>query len=227
MYFDSILFDLDDTLHNRNKSLDKFANLFEQKYNQLIKYKKNIKALLFEIDQRGYKPREEMFKEIQNRISWVVKPDIQEFIDFWNVEFPKCAEPMDNLYSTLNYLYLDNIKMGIVTNGESLFQHTKINRLCLNKYMKTIIISDEVGIRKPDKDIFLLALSKLESKGESTLFVGDNPTTDIKGAIDAGLVTVWLSGGEKWSNCDYMPQYTISDIAELKTFFTINIGLEK
>ncbi len=59
--------------------------------------------------------------------------------------------------------------------------------------MKTIIISEEVNIRKPDPKIFHLALSKINSNNETTLFIGANPLIDIKWAIDFGLISVWLT----------------------------------
>lgn len=217
MFFDSILFDLDDTLHDRNRSLIKFIDIFILKYCLVMENSIdfNIKNIFLEIDRRGYRPREEMLKELQNRISWVNKPNIQELLEFWNSEFPICAEPMPDLYRTLDYFREKNVKMGIVTNGGSLFQHTKIEKLDLGKYMKSIIISEEISMRKPDKRIFLYALSQLESEGNSTIFVGDSPSLDIKGAIDAGLVSVWLKNGEAWDNYDYRPNYIISNISEL------------
>lgn len=200
MIFNTILFDLDDTIHNRNKSLCKFVDLFKLKYSDSLNYESNliIKDIFFEIDCQGYRPREEMFKELQNKILWKYKPNLKELIDFWDVEFPKCAEPMPNLYNVLDFFMNENIKMGIVTNGHSDFQNTKIDKLNLRKYMKTIIISEEVNIRKPQPEIFHLALSKINSNKETTLFVGDNPLWDIKGAIDVGLISAWLSNGKKW-----------------------------
>jgi len=217
MIFDTILFDLDDTIHDRDKSLCKFADLFEMKYSNEMNYdnKLRLKDIFFEIDGQGYRPREEMFKELQNRISWKYKPSLKELINFWNVEFPKCAEPMANLYTVLDFFINENIKMGIVTNGYSDFQNTKIDKLNLRKYMKTIIISEEVNIRKPHPKIFHLALSRINSNNETTLFVGDNPLWDIKGAIDAGLIPVWLSDGQVWDIKHYMPRYIINNISEL------------
>ncbi|WP_346935718.1 HAD family hydrolase [Clostridium sp.] len=217
MIFDTILFDLDDTIHDRNRSLSKFVDLFKLKYSEVLDYDSMaiIKDIFFEIDKQGYKPREEMFKELQDRILWRYKPDLKELIDFWNVEFPKCAEPMPNLYNVLDYFIDRNIKMGIITNGNSDFQNTKIDKLDFRKYMKTIIISEEIDIRKPDPKIFHLALSKINSKNETTLFVGDNPIIDIKGAIDSGLTSVWLSHGEAWNLKQYTPKYIINNISEL------------
>lgn len=217
MVFDTILFDLDDTLHDRNKSLCKFVDLFKLKYSHAFNYDSNLimKDIFFEIDWQGYRPREEMFKDLLGRISWKYKPNLEELINFWNEEFPKCAEPMANAYKVLDFFMNKNIKMGIVTNGHSDFQNTKINKLNLRKYMKTIIISEEVNIRKPNPEIFHLALSRINSNSETTLFVGDNPLWDIKGAIDAGLISVWLSNGQVWDAQHYMPRYIINNISEL------------
>jgi putative hydrolase of the HAD superfamily len=217
MIFDTILFDLDDTIHDRNKSLCKFVALFKLKYSDSLEYDSKLimKDIFFEIDLQGYKPREEVFRELQDRVSWKHKPDLKELIDFWNVEFPKCAEPMSNLYNVLDYFMDKNIKMGIITNGNSDFQNIKIDKLNLRKYMKIIIISEEVDIRKPDPKIFHLTLSKINSNNETTLFVGDNPLIDIKGAVDSGIIPVWLSNGKSWNIKDYMPQYTVNNISEL------------
>lgn len=223
MIFDTILFDLDDTLHDRNKSLCKFVDLFEMKYSNELNYdgKLIMKDIFFESDEQGYRPREEMFKELQSRISWKYKPNLKELIDFWNVEFPKCAEPMANLYNVLDFFINKNIKMGIVTNGCCDFQNTKIDKLNLRKYMKTIIISEEVNVRKPNPEIFQLALLRINSINKTTLFAGDNPLWDIKGAIDAGLIPVWLSNGQVWDTKHYMPRYIINNISEL-----MNISIE-
>lgn len=217
MIFDTILFDLDDTIHDRNRSLYRFVDLLKLKYFDSLDYNSKLimKDIFFEIDCQGYKPREEMFKELQDRVLWKCKPNLKELIDFWNVEFPKCAVPMPNLYNVLDYFIDKNIKMGIVTNGNYAFQNTKIDKLNLRKYMKTIIISEEVGIRKPDPQIFHLALSKINSNNKTTLFVGDNPLIDIKGAIDSSLIPIWLSHGQVWNIKNYIPKYIINNIFEL------------
>lgn len=217
MIFDTILFDLDDTIHDRNRTLCKFVDLFILKYCDALDYDSKLimKNVFFEIDNKGYKPREEVFKELQDRFPKKCKPDLKELIDFWNAEFPRCAEPIPNVYNVFDYFMDKNIKMGIITNGNTDFQNTKIDKLGFRKYMKTILISEEVGIRKPEPKIFHLALSKIDSNNETTLFVGDNPLVDVKGANDSGLVSVWLSQGQAWNEKSYAPQYIITDISEL------------
>lgn len=60
------------------------------------------------------------------------------------------------------------------------------------------MVSEAVGLRKPDPRIFQLALERLNSRPEKSLFVGDNPEADIAGARRAGLRTVWMRNSH-WS----------------------------
>lgn len=174
-----------------------------------------LKQSFIKNDNRGYMPREDVFKELQAMIPGCNKPSVKELIDFWNVEFPKCAQPMHRVYDVLDHLTDKGIKVGIVTNGDSDFQQTKIDKLDFRKYMKTIIVSGEVGIRKPDPEIFRIALSEICSSNKATLFVGDHPTNDIIGASNAGLIPVWLSQGQAWSTEGCAPRHIINDITEL------------
>lgn len=218
MFCEAILFDLDDTLHDRNKSLLKFIELFRKRFSFAMDRDSNLllKDVFYETDCRGYKSRNEMFKELQEKLFGESRIEIQECIDFWNDEFPKCAKPTANLYTTLDFLCEKNICLGIVTNGDIHFQNTKIEKLNLKRYMKTIIISEEVGFRKPDAEIFHLALCELGLSNNAVLFVGDNPSTDIKGAINAGLKSVWINFSEHWNQENYKPDFIINNISELK-----------
>lgn len=217
MYFDTILFDLDDTIHDRNKTLHNFICLFIQRYySDLDDYSRQILEDTFvKIDKQGYRKREEVFAELNKILHWKHVPDLKELLDFWNNEFPKCAEPVINLQCVLEHFKNKNTKMGIVTNGSSAFQNTKIDKLGIRKYMKTIIISEEVNIRKPDPKIFQLALAKIQSNPDTTLFVGDNPIVDIKGANDSGLISVWVSNHQTWNMNQYRPKLTINQIYDL------------
>jgi putative hydrolase of the HAD superfamily len=57
----------------------------------------------------------------------------------------------------------------------------------MEKHFDFVVISDEVGIRKPDPKIFRIALDLAGTAPSRTLFLGDKPATDIEGATRAGL----------------------------------------
>lgn len=217
MTFDTVLFDLDDTIHDRDKTLCSFFNLLGFRFFNMLSPDRIsvLRRSFIKADNKGYAPREEVFRALLAEVPGENKPGINELIDFWNIEFPKCAQPMPRVYDVLEYFMDKGIKMGIVTNGSSDFQQTKIDKLRLRKYMKTIMISGEAGVEKPDPEIFRIALSEINSSNKTTLFVGDHPVNDIKGSSDAGLKSVWLSNGRVWNIKGCAPQYNINDISYL------------
>ena len=128
----------------------------------------------------------------------------EEFIYEWE----------SNTLNTPNY--------GTLFNGSRTIRYSlkinKIDKLKIREYMKTIIISEDVNIRKPDPKIFQFTLAKIQSNCETTLFVGDNPMVDIKGAIDSGLISVWLSHDRAWNIKQFHPTYIIDKLSDLMQF---------
>ena len=57
---------------------------------------------------------------------------------------------------------------------------------------ETVVDSHLVGVEKPNPEIFRLALKRMSLRAESTLYIGDLPEVDVKGARSAGLSAVLL-----------------------------------
>ena len=85
------------------------------------------------------------------------------------------------------------IKLGLVTNGFSETHREKIALLQLGDAFDAIFIADEVGMLKPDPLLFAHACTKLRSSASVSAMVGDRYERDIRGAIKAGLYTVWMN----------------------------------
>lgn len=81
-------------------------------------------------------------------------------------------------------------KLGIVTNGFAATHHEKIDRVGLREHVDEIFLADEIGMVKPDPEIFRLACRRLGSEPERTAMVGDRYERDIVGAAEVGLFTV-------------------------------------
>ena len=82
--------------------------------------------------------------------------------------------------------------MAIVTNGKSPFQERNARALSEYVYFDSIFVSESIGMRKPDKAIFHLACETLDAEVRESIFIGDNPIADIKGAKQAGMKTVFV-----------------------------------
>jgi putative hydrolase of the HAD superfamily len=86
-----------------------------------------------------------------------------------------------------------SVKLGIVTNGLSETHREKIALLQISEYFDAIFLSDEVGMVKPDPLLFAHACRTLGGAPAHAAMVGDRYDRDIRGALEAGLYTIWLN----------------------------------
>jgi len=82
------------------------------------------------------------------------------------------------------------IKTGIVSNGTVRLQQAKIDALELN--VDAVVISEQIGIKKPAPEPFLECLKRLEVLAVNTWFVGDHALNGIAGASAVGMQAFWL-----------------------------------
>ena len=92
----------------------------------------------------------------------------------------------------LSALRARGCKLGLVTNGFAATHHDKIDRLGLRDRMDAFFIADEVGMVKPDPELFRHACRTLGSEPARSAMVGDRYYRDVVGAHEAGLFTVLL-----------------------------------
>lgn len=100
------------------------------------------------------------------------------------------------------------------TNGRAETQHLRIKNSGLTKFAKGVFVSEEVGYKKPQKEYFQFVLERIEEKDKSKIVViGDSPSSDILGGINAGLDTVWYNpNGEA---VQYPATYTVKSLEEI------------
>lgn len=85
-------------------------------------------------------------------------------------------------------------RLIVVSNGFSEVQYTKIDRSGLRECFEDIVLSEEVGIQKPNPGIYHLALRRNGLSADEVLMIGDSHFSDISGAAAAGIDQLWLVG---------------------------------
>ena len=126
-----------------------------------------------------------------------------------------CA-PLPGAVSLLNALK-GKVKMGIITNGFTSLQQRRLERTGLSDYFDLMIISEEVGVAKPDRRIFDYALEQAGNPDRSrVMMVGDNASSDVLGGINAGLATCWLNAHQQELPAGISPTWTVTTLAELE-----------
>ncbi len=126
------------------------------------------------------------------------------------------CDPMEGAKSLLDALR-GVAKLGVITNGFIKIQERRFARSGLRSYFDVLVISEQVGIAKPHREIFEYALSAMGNPPrEQVLMVGDNPHSDILGGINAGLDTCWFNPEGKPAPEGITPRYQVSSLAELQ-----------
>ena len=110
-----------------------------------------------------------------------------EFLKLTNKYF--CLMP--NAEKVVKYL-ASKYPLTIISNGFKEVQYYKFEHSGLAKYFTHTLISEEVGINKPQPGIFEIALQRNGITADQALMIGDSYSSDIAGAKAAGIDQVWI-----------------------------------
>lgn len=83
----------------------------------------------------------------------------------------------------------------LVTNGISAVQRSRFEHCALTPYIADLIISEEVGVSKPDPAMVLEALRRADVLPEEAVLLGDSVTADIPAARRAGVKSILFTNG--------------------------------
>ncbi len=97
----------------------------------------------------------------------------------------------------LDYLRRRGYNIGVLSNGFSQVQHLKIASAGLTDRIDMVILSDDIGVNKPDRRIYDYAMKQSGCPDfNAHVMIGDNPDTDIAGAVNAGWGAIYFNRGK-------------------------------
>lgn len=114
----------------------------------------------------------------------------------------------------LEYLKDKNYVLHIITNGFPEVQHIKLRTANLEKYFDQLIISEEVGFKKPNEEIFKLSMKKAGAKAVESVMIGDDLEVDILGGKNVGLTTIWVNYLQETGKA--IPDYEVNHLEAIK-----------
>jgi putative hydrolase of the HAD superfamily len=141
----------------------------------------------------------------------------------YHEEKVKSIKLYDDVEECLMRLRKLSIKTSIITDGIPIKQYEKILRLKIDKIIDLIVISDEIGFKKPNPELFRYWLRKSGIKGDDAVYIGDRIDRDIAPANLNNINTVYIHRGGKYdispidfnTNTSLKPNYEISSLYEL------------
>lgn len=126
--------------------------------------------------------------------------------DHGNVAF------LDGAVEALDALAADH-RLGLVTNGAPGMQAQKLDALGIRDRFETIVHGGHDAPAKPSAEPFYTALEPMGVEPARAVHVGNSLESDVAGARNAGVGSVWLRNGEAVG--DAVPDYTVDTLAEL------------
>lgn len=104
--------------------------------------------------------------------------------------------------------------LTIISNGFGEVQYYKLAHSGLQNLFTHLLISEEVGINKPQPEIFRIALERNGVTADEAVMIGDSYNSDIAGAKAAGIDQIWIHQGETSENATYIVP-TLKDVLKL------------
>lgn len=224
MKYSYVLFDADETLF---------------KFDILAGMTRMFKAYNIEFTQADYahyqKTNKQLWLDYQDgKISadylqvtrfneWAAKLDVpaKELNDAFLDAMAQICEPLPGAVELLNKLK-PHAKLGIITNGFARLQTVRLEHTGLKEVFDWLVISELVGIAKPNKAIFEHTFELMGNPDKSQiLMVGDTASSDILGGNNVGIDTCWLQHPGELLPEGVTPTYTIATLEQLQSILKI------
>lgn len=204
-----LLVDLDNTLVDRTSAFACWATNFVRSLGR----PDSDAAWLITADRDGYEPRASLALALKERFG--MDREVEALVDILLYEHVALMTMDPPTPIALREARKAGWRIGIVTNGATAQQTLKIEHLGLDPYVDCVVISEAVGMKKPDAEIFRLAAQELGGDLTDGWMVGDHPIADISGGRAARLKTGWVSRGQAWPNHVPPPTLTRHTAAEV------------
>lgn len=198
-----LIFDMDDTLYDQlvpfQRSVEKNFDFSVTDMEALYLTFRKFSDAMFHQSERGEIPMEEMriyrIQQACQEFGWTISDAEAQAFQSDYARFQGEIELTDDMRKILDHCLTNQIPLGVITNGPTAHQWRKVHQLQLTNWIPAehIFISSEVGVAKPNKEIFQLVEERLSVPAAELTYIGDSYANDVIGAKDSGWQVIWLN----------------------------------
>ncbi|MGY5452208.1 HAD family hydrolase [Agarivorans sp. MS3-6] len=142
----------------------------------------------------------------------------EQAFEYFMQQYIAATQLYPDTLACLEELLQHGWRLALVSNGPEDMQQRKVKAAGLQPYFEFVLTAEVAGAAKPDAAIFEQALARAKLNANAGCYVGDNLTNDAKGAVAAGLSSVWLQRQSTISH-EFQPlagvTWKISSLAQL------------
>jgi len=221
-----VCFDLDGTISDLRESDHRAGLILIDKLSRESAYPKDTIAKLYDIEwaiiKQNYMKlvsdgldaqdiREKHIESVLNIIG--LEASVGDYARLF------CTETLKEIYIFPDArTVLDTLgkkhRLTMITNGASVWQRAKIEKLQIEDYFEEIIVSGELGHHKPSPRIFQEMTKRTGVNPGEIIYVGNDYIKDIHGAKSSGWRTAWVKRTDEVRD-ETVPNYTINELSEL------------
>lgn len=208
-----IMIDLDNTLADRSNAVRTWVAHFAAEHD----LSSSDALWITELDNDGYSSRVDVFTAIKARFE--LRTPVSDLLWAYQSDIVELVEPVAGAHRCLDDMRARGWQIAIVTNGSTKQQNAKIDHLGFRSMVDAVVVSETLGIKKPESGIFEHAVSllgfDLVGRRRPCWMVGDSARHDIEGAQALGLSTAWMPRGRPWPTDQPGPTVVVSDLVSL------------
>lgn len=216
----AILLDIDDTILDWQFCSHESARLAAEELN--IELPSNFYEVFDEVNQSLWDRLQNneidievlkklRFKTIFDRFN--ITLDTKLFEDLFRKNVLSSTIEEKGARDILEYLY-SKYYVFAASNSDLYRQVKRLSNCGLLDYFNDIFVSQEIGYSKPSKEFFLECIRRSRFEKDEIIVIGDSLSSDIKGANNANLKSIWYNKNKKDANHD--ATYMVYDLAEIK-----------
>lgn len=127
---------------------------------------------------------------------------------------PTKNKVMPGAIELLEYLR-PQYRLFILSNGFKELQSHKMRTAGIDHYFDALILSEDIGVNKPNPELYKYALCKTGSRIEESIMIGDMFDTDIVGAANIGMDQIYYNPKKK-SGHPFQPTHEVNELTEIK-----------
>jgi putative hydrolase of the HAD superfamily len=184
----AVVFDLDDTLAVTDRDRETLLSAAAERAGESLSFDRSA-YLEAHREHSGSRTREPVFEALVGEGAPGLTRAYREAVG----EALEPVEGADSLLSTLQTRY----RIGLLTDGPGETQRDKLRRLGWTDEFDATVVTGPIGAPKPDTRAFEAIADALGTVPERTIYVGDDPQRDVRGAATAGFrpIQVCYDGG--------------------------------
>lgn len=198
-----IFFDLDNTLidHSHAEKLalidlyDSYFSKISLNVEEFIQTYHAINLTYWDLYAKNQVTKDEVRYGRFKDLLLVIRQDHLSHDDIWSFYYSRYVyhwKLIELSIEILDYLLEKKYQLGIISNGFTDIQIEKINTFKLSAYFQSIILSESIGIQKPNPEIFLHACQSVRVLPTQTVMIGDSLSSDIVGALSVGMKAIFF-----------------------------------